>query len=288
MNTETLKTFVLLSEVKNYTQTANQLFVAQSTVTNRIQELELELGKQLIYRNHKGLTLTSEGLLFLDYARRILELMDSASESLAHLGSFPHSIRIGTTNTIYDCHLAPLINTYLTQGNQLSVTIGHSLPLIQMLQDKTIDLAFTYVPFSKNRVECRLFATDPLLLVTHPKNTSYQKGILLSELSTIPYYYCDFNFQDLGSFIKDLFPTGHSFPLIIDRSANLLPFLLSGDGYSFLPKSLVQPYLAQGTLIEIPLLDFTLPPISSYLLLPNASHKKEDIQFFLATLSNQE
>ena len=44
MDTETLRTFVALSSYRNYTKTADALFVAQSTVTNRILELEKEVG----------------------------------------------------------------------------------------------------------------------------------------------------------------------------------------------------------------------------------------------------
>ena len=43
MNTEELKTFIFLSKVKNFTLAAEQMYIAQSTVTNRISELEKEL-----------------------------------------------------------------------------------------------------------------------------------------------------------------------------------------------------------------------------------------------------
>lgn len=43
MDIEALNTFLTLANTKNYTRTAAQLFVAQSTVTNRIHELEKEL-----------------------------------------------------------------------------------------------------------------------------------------------------------------------------------------------------------------------------------------------------
>ena len=109
MNTETLQTFVMLSEVKNYTLTANRLFIAQSTVTNRIQELEQEVGKPLLLRSRKQLSLTPEGEHFLAYAKRILALEHSAVEELNHMGQYNHSLRIGTTNTIYDCQLASFL-----------------------------------------------------------------------------------------------------------------------------------------------------------------------------------
>ena len=73
MNTEELKTFIFLSKVKNFTLAAEQMFIAQSTVTNRISELEKEVGKRLFSRGSKTVTLTEEGKIFLKYAERIIE-----------------------------------------------------------------------------------------------------------------------------------------------------------------------------------------------------------------------
>ena len=47
MNIEALKTFLVVAEVKNFTKAAQQLFVVQSTITNRIKELEKEIGQPL-------------------------------------------------------------------------------------------------------------------------------------------------------------------------------------------------------------------------------------------------
>ena len=45
VNSESIRTFLMLSKLKNFTRTAERLYVAQSTVTNRIAELEAETGK---------------------------------------------------------------------------------------------------------------------------------------------------------------------------------------------------------------------------------------------------
>lgn len=268
MNTDTLRTFLLLAELKNYTHTANQLFVAQSTVTNRIQELEAELGKPLFVRSRKLLQLTEQGERFLAYARRIVELTQSAAEELNSMSHYRSSLRIGSTNTIYDCHLSRKLVDYSLSHpeTKLNIVIGHSHALIQMLQDHTLDMAFSYVPYAKKNIQCSLFTTDELLLVTAPQNQEYRQGILQQELAGIPYLYCDFPFQEVGSYIKDLFPAGHAFPLEIDRSANLLPFLYSGKGYSFLPDSMVRDSIDRGALLTVPLLDFSIPRVNCYLL----------------------
>ena len=80
MNTEELKTFIFLSKVKNFTLAAEQMFIAQSTVTNRISELEKEVGKRLFSRGSKTVTLTEEGKIFLKYAERIIELQETSVE----------------------------------------------------------------------------------------------------------------------------------------------------------------------------------------------------------------
>jgi LysR family transcriptional repressor of citA len=281
MNTDTLETFILLSELKNYTQTANQLFIAQSTVTNRIQELEAEIGKTLFIRSKKQLKLTREGEYFLNYARRITDLKSNAMEELKNMSYYETAIRIGSTNTIYDCHLANKLVPYSVEhpNTKLNIVISHTNNLIQMLHDNTIDVAFTYISYSKNKIKSALYTTDNLLLVTSSNNQLYRNGISQKELSDIPYLYCDFPFQELGSYIKDLFPAGHVFPLEIDRSANLLPFLLSGKGYSFLPESLVQESLRNGLLIHIPLLDFTIPCIHSYVLTSETKSNPAILEF---------
>ena len=65
MNTEELRTFIYLAKVKNFTLCADKLSIAQSTVTNRISELEKEVGKRLFSRASKTVKLTEEGQIFL-------------------------------------------------------------------------------------------------------------------------------------------------------------------------------------------------------------------------------
>ena len=74
MNTTSLETFLALSKILNFTKASESLFVAQSTVTNRIAELEKELGQPLFVRSPRSLKLTEAGIKFIDYANRILEI----------------------------------------------------------------------------------------------------------------------------------------------------------------------------------------------------------------------
>ncbi len=266
MDTETLKTFVKLSELRNFTHTADHLFVVQSTITNRIAELERQVGKQLFIRDKKNLTLTQEGILFLNYAKRMIELEETALLEINKANQFTSTLRIGTTNTIYECHLHQEIRSLMKASKDVAtkVIIDHSDNLLQMLQDGIIDVVYTYLPFYKAKFHCNLYAKDELLLVTSSHNVSYQNGIKKEELVRINYLFCNFALQEVGNFIRELFPPYYQFSFEIDNSTKLIPYLLDGIGYSFLPTSLVSSYLLNGSLISIPLLDFEPPIIQCY------------------------
>lgn len=71
MDTETLKTFLLLANTKNFSRTAEIMFVSQSAVTARIKSIEAELNKTLFVRNKTSVELTPHGKIFIHYAKRI-------------------------------------------------------------------------------------------------------------------------------------------------------------------------------------------------------------------------
>lgn len=265
MDTQTLRTFLVVSSLKSFTQTAEVMFLAQSTVTNRIADLEREIGKKLFIRDKRNITLTKEGELFHSYAKRILELEEQSLKEVNSL-LLTNTLHIGSTNTIYECHLYPVIQGFMTTHPDIAVkiTLGHTNDLLHLLTDGLIDLAYTYLPLTKSGYVCTPSYTDELVLVTSSKNQEYMNGIYKKQLSKLTYYMCDFALQEVGLFIRGLFPDYYQFPFEIDNSTKLIPYLKDGTAYSFLPYSLVRPELEQGSLQSIPLLDFETPKIMSY------------------------
>lgn len=290
MNIENLKTFITLSELKNFTQTADRYYIVQSTVTNRIMELEKELGKKLFVRNRKNVELTDEGLHFLSYAKRIVALEASAIEELSMLHTFSETLRIGTVNTVYDCYLTQSVKDYVRKYHDISVKviIDHSGPLLRMLQDGTLDVVFSYVPLKKTGFSCKPFQSDELILVTSPEHQEYIGGIRQNQLPDVNYLYCDFMIQDNGTFIRDMFPKNYSFSFEIDKLTHLIAYLTDGIGYTFLPKSLVQKHLNDGSLISIPLLEFEAPTIQSFIIIPESKENNPSIRHFLEGLTPEE
>ena len=215
MNTEELKTFIFLSKVKNFTLAAERLSIAQSTVTNRISELEKEVGKKLFTRGSKTVKLTEAGEIFLRYAERILELQNTSIEEMNALSSHSRKFSIGAINASYEVYVKRLVDECLKDNRVTSVKVmlGHSLDLIQHLQDNMLDMVFSAIPLKRTGFNCDVFDVDRVALVCKKGANEYPDGVTKAQLAKLPYLMCDFTLSETGVFIRSLFPKNHIFRL---------------------------------------------------------------------------
>lgn len=96
MNLDLLRSFFAISEFGSMSQAAEQLHVAQSTLTRQMQTLEAEIGGQLLERGSSGVDLTVAGHALRDGMRPIVaqaELVISETRKLAR--GQTASVRIG-------------------------------------------------------------------------------------------------------------------------------------------------------------------------------------------------
>ena len=268
MNTEELKTFIFLSKVKNFTLAAEKLRIAQSTVTNRISELEKEVGKKLFTRDSKTVKLTEAGEIFLRYAERILELQATSIDEMNALSSHSRKFSIGAINACYEVYVKPLVDECLKNNSvtSIKVMLGHSLDLIQHLQDNMLDMVFSAIPLKRIGFNCDVYDVDRVVLVCKKGMNEYPDGVSKAQLAKLPYLMCDFTLSEAGVFIRSLFPKNHIFRLDVDNSSKLLHYLENGLGYSFLPYKLAKEKLESGALEEVTLKDFTAPNVTTYLI----------------------
>ena len=75
-----LRYFLVVGEVLNFTKAAARLRVAQPALSRQIQDLEDEIGGDLLRRSPRGVTLTAEGKLFLQEVCELLKRVDESVE----------------------------------------------------------------------------------------------------------------------------------------------------------------------------------------------------------------
>ena len=236
---------------------------------------EKELNIALFTRNNRSVELTVEGEQFKDYAEKVITLTNASLSEISSLHKYANHLRIGCSDSIYEGHLAPIILEHQRQfpNDALKITIGLSNLLMEQLQNDIFDVIFTYLPMKKSSYHCEVYKQDKMILVTDYYNTMYARGITKQALIAENYLMCNFALQDVGQFIRNLFPRYHQFSLEIDDCSKIIPFLLGSESYTFLPADTARPFLEAGKLRVIPLLDLETPVINSYMICKNSKRE---------------
>ena len=71
-----LRYFVALADAGTFTHAAEQMFIAQPTLSQQIRRLEEIIGTPLLQRRRGGLRLTKAGSVLLEESRAVLSLID--------------------------------------------------------------------------------------------------------------------------------------------------------------------------------------------------------------------
>lgn len=82
MDTRVLRYFLAVAREENITKAANFLNIAQPSLSVQIMQLEQELGKKLLIRGKRRITLTEEGILLRKRAEEIISLLDKTEKEI--------------------------------------------------------------------------------------------------------------------------------------------------------------------------------------------------------------
>jgi len=74
-----------LVDVGSFTRAADKMFLTQPTLTKHIKNLEDAVGTLIVNRTSKGLSLTPEGQVLYNYAKRMIRLRDEAKEKILEM-----------------------------------------------------------------------------------------------------------------------------------------------------------------------------------------------------------
>lgn len=100
MELRVLQYFLAVAREQNISAAAQSLHLTQPTLSRQLKELEEELGKQLMVRGSRKITLTEDGMLLRKRAEEILELVDRTEKEVMQSDeAISGDIYIGTGET---------------------------------------------------------------------------------------------------------------------------------------------------------------------------------------------
>ena len=80
MDIRVLRYFLTVAREENITRAAESLHITQPSLSKQLMELEQELGKQLLVRGKRKLTLTDDGVLLRKRAEEIVALLEKTEQ----------------------------------------------------------------------------------------------------------------------------------------------------------------------------------------------------------------
>ena len=190
LNLKQLETFVTVAEKGSFTKAANAHYMAQSTVSNHIQQLEESLGLILFVRDMKrNISLTPDGNRIYQFAKEILLRCSELEETI--LENKKSQLIIGASTVPTESILPELIHKFIkTHPNcRFVVKNGDSDQIQRMLTDGEISIGFVGTSDNRQEIIYEKITEDRFVMIT-PNTPGYVKlheqGVYGKELLNKP------------------------------------------------------------------------------------------------------
>jgi len=138
--------FLAVGDALSFTKAAAQLRIAQPALSRQVQDLEDEIGVDLLKRSRRGVKLTAEGKLFLQEVRKILKQTEESVEKVRALTrGQTGELHVGYAAAPTVEILPPALAAFQKEFPRVNVVL-HDLSrheIIEGLQNGTLELAVT-------------------------------------------------------------------------------------------------------------------------------------------------
>lgn len=182
-----LETFLVAAECGNFTETASVLSLSQAAVSQRIQQLEMELGVTLFDRRSGRIVLNQVGLVLHEYARRILDLQAEARRKVTGFTREVSGELLLAASTIPGEYILPQIMASFSKLHpkiRTRLFVSDSAVVVNQICKQKAHLGFVGIRNDLPTLECRPFACDHMVVVVPPTpRWSRRKQISMVELT---------------------------------------------------------------------------------------------------------
>jgi DNA-binding transcriptional LysR family regulator len=268
MDLKRLRYFVAVARLGSFTRAAESLQMAQPPLSQRIQELECELGAQLIDRDSRPLALTPAGHLLYDQAVQILQKTEAMVASMRRLSSDVRpSFTFGVVPANFHSNLSSIIREFrrASPGVDVRILEMNSLEQIDALRAGRIDAGISRVEIPSEGIRRIVMREEPMVaaLPNDHRLAVLEDAMPLAAFRDEPFIvYTNKPRPSLADHVLSQFESrGISLSRIIeiDQYDTALILIAAGIGVSIVPAS-ARLVMSPGVLFR-PLLENVTSPI---------------------------
>ena len=244
MKIELLTTFLEVSQTLHVRVAADNLHLTQAAVSNRIKQLEDELGACLFDRAQKRMKLTPEGHKLVKHANELLLVWQKLKLDVGIAQADTQQLFVGAVNSIWDIVLQDWlqkIHRNIDDVHLFTQTVSPS-ELKKQIISRVIDIAFLFEPPYLEDVVTEKVSSVPLQLVSTEKDTSFESVD-------------DMVMVDYGEAVNSQFSRDFSDLSVIKHNMSqpriAMNFILEAGGSAYLPRQLCFEYLRKNKLFVV-------------------------------------
>lgn len=247
-----LKVFLAVAETGKMSAAADQLFIAQPSVSQAIADIEKYYNVRLFERISRKLYITPAGEQLLDYARHIVALFDEMELEMKY--SAEHTtLKIGGTVTVGTTILSELVSRFEAENPPVTLTVlVDNTPVIEsMILKSDLDLGIVEGEVSSEDLIQIPAVEDEMVLICGPGHPfSGRKTVSLDELQGQYFVIREKGSRARSFFEKILDKEGVE---IVEKwtctnTEAIKNAVMGGQGLAVLSKRLVEREFEQGRL----------------------------------------
>ncbi len=281
MTYEQIETFLTTITYGGISAAAKYLYVSQSTISSRIQQLETELGVQLIIRKRgqRNIELTNYGNAFIPIASRWASLWKD-SQHLKTLDNI-QTLTIASVDAVNNYTFVPFFKNYVSQNShtRLNVRTHHSNEIYSMVESRTVDIGFVFSRINYPDVTVRPVYRELMYLICD-KDSPYHDDIDCEELKTENEISLNWGLDHQAWHDLHFSPADH--PAMTVNTGSMLQRYVGGDCWGIAPMSVIQGAIRSNPNLTYHTLKNPPPPRICYEIqnqYPNMNHREPIKEF---------
>lgn len=262
MDLKRLRYFVTVARLRSFTRAAEVLHMAQPPLSQRLQELEAELGVQLLNRESRPIALTAAGQELYEQAVQVLQRTEAMAVTMRRFVSNKRQrFTFGVVPANFHGNLSIIIRLFrlALSGMEVRVLELNSCEQVAALRDGRIDAGISRVPIEAEGVRRILLRQEPMVVALpedHPL-AGQEEAVPLAALKDHPFLlYLSPPRPSLADHVlEQLQARGIALSQVreVDRYDTALLLIAAGCGLSIVPAAaqmVTTPGVAYRPLVE--------------------------------------
>jgi len=267
MNLNHLRYFYEVARAGNMRRAATRIGISQPALSKQIQALEDTIGLQLFYRTPKGLQPTADGAVAFQHCEKIFgHLRDLETSLEARRKGSAGRLTIGVIHSLSSHLLPAYLRRYREAYDKVRIKIVtvKSRAVLRALEEHKVDIGLVAEQPQGGELVWRAFAKTPLVIVAAPASP------LAQAMKSGPVAAEALHKADMVAFdppaptrrVTDRYLAARGLePRIMAECPSIdtiKELVVEQVGFAVLPGHCVDADIAQGRLVQVPVVDWSL------------------------------